>query len=148
MYKRFLRFGFIELSFLVRFIFRNQNRMIKNPQKLIKLFSLVVIFLFLSKGIIASGGMGGGGGPIPQGKDRERFHLGKAVYNREIELSPVDPTKEIVQAERLEYLQGSLPNSEKKRVSLPGLAGKLSDLQLDSLEYFLSVRFNVKLEKK
>ncbi len=92
--------------------------------------------------------MGGGGGPIPQGKDREKFHLGKAIYNQEIDLSTSDPAKEISQSEKLEYLQGSLPNPEKKRVTLPNLAGKLTDIQLEALEYFISVRFNVKLEKK
>jgi hypothetical protein len=92
--------------------------------------------------------MGGGGGPIPQGKDREKFHLGKAIYNQEIEITQMDPSKEVLQAERLEYLQGSLPNPEKKRVTLPNFAGKLTELQLEALEYFISVRFNVKLEKK
>ena len=96
----------------------------------------------------SSGGMGGGGGPIPQGKDREKFHLGKAIYNQEIEITQMDPSKEVLQAERLEYLQGSLPNPEKKRVTLPNFAGKLTELQLEALEYFISVRFNVKLEKK
>lgn len=108
---------------------------------------LLILFL-VSFGLQSSGGMGGGGGPIPQGKDRERFHLGKAVYNQEIELPSIDTSREVSQSERLEYLQGSLPNSEKKRVTLPGLAGKLTDAQMDALEYFISVRFNVKLEKK
>ena len=92
--------------------------------------------------------MGGGGGPIPQGKDREKFHLGKAIYNQEVELTALDTSREVAQAERLEYLQGSLPNPEKRRVTLPSLAGKLTDSQIEALEYFISVRFNVKLEKK
>lgn len=87
-------------------------------------------------------------GQIPQGNDREKFHLGKSVFNQEIELSAVDKAKEVVQSERLDYLQGSLPNTEKRRVNLPDLAGKLTDEQLDALEYFVSIRFNVKLEKK
>ncbi len=98
--------------------------------------------------IYGSGGFGGGGAPIPQGKDREKYHLGKAIYNSEIELSQVDSSKEVIQAEKLEYLQGALPNPEKKRVTLPNLAGKLTDLQVEALEYFISIRFNVKLEKK
>jgi len=113
-----------------------------------KIFLFLFLFTLMSVSLFSSGGMGGGGGPIPQGKDREKFHLGKAVYNQEIELSPIDVSKEVAQAEKLEYLQGALPNPEKRRVTLPNLAGKLSDLQIEALEYFISVRFNVKLEKK
>jgi len=113
-----------------------------------KIFLFLFLFTFVSVSLYSSGGMGGGGGPIPQGKDREKFHLGKAVYNQEIELFPIDVSKEVAQAEKLEYLQGALPNPEKRRVTLPNLAGKLSDLQIEALEYFISVRFNVKLEKK
>lgn len=98
----------------------------------------------------ASGGFSGGGvAQIPKGKDREKYHLGKSVYNREIEIpTEADPSKTQPQKIRLEYLQGSLPNSEKQRVNLEELAGKLTQEQLDSLEYFVSVRFNVKLEER
>lgn len=98
----------------------------------------------------ASGGFSGGGvAQIPKGKDREKYHLGKSVYNREIEIpAEADSSKIQSQKIRLEYLQGSLPNSEKQRVNLEELAGKLTQEQLDSLEYFVSVRFNVKLEEK
>jgi len=113
-----------------------------------KILIAFILFTISFTSLQSSGGMGGGGGPIPQGKDREKFHLGKAIYNQEIEVTPMDPSKEVLQAERLEYLQGSLPNPEKKRVTLPNYAGKLTELQLDALEYFISIRFNVKLEKK
>ena len=116
-----------------------------NKYTILTIFIALSFFTFLN----ASGGFGGGGvGQIPQGQDREKFHLGKSIYNQEIELSPVDKAKETSQAERLDYLQGSLPNTEKRRVNLPELAGKLTDVQIDALEYFVSVRFNVKLEKK
>jgi hypothetical protein len=113
-----------------------------------KILIAFILFTISFTSLHSSGGMGGGGGPIPQGKDREKFHLGKAIYNQEIEVTQMDPSKEVLQAERLEYLQGSLPNPEKKRVTLPNFAGKLTELQLEALEYFISVRFNVKLEKK
>ncbi|AOP36051.1 hypothetical protein A0128_11910 [Leptospira tipperaryensis] len=111
---------------------------------LISLFSVLVFPSF------ASGGFSGGGvAQIPKGKDREKYHLGKSVYNHEIEITAVaDPAKTAAQKIRLEYLQGSLPNSEKQRVNLEEFAGKLTPEQLDSLEYFVSIRFNVKLEDK
>ncbi len=112
-------------------------------------FLLLLILITFNSPYFASGGFGGGGvGQIPQGQDREKFHLGKSIYNQEIELGVLDKTKETAQAERLDYLQGSLPNTEKRRVNLSDLAGKLSDEQLSALEYFISIRYNVKLEKK
>lgn len=110
-----------------------------------KIFFSLFILGSVSTSILASGGFGGGVGQIPQGKDREKFLIGKAVYNQEAEITAVDTSKEIVQLERLEYLQGSLPNVEKKRVNLPEFAGKLTDIQMNALEYYVSVRYNVKL---
>ncbi|BDA77916.1 hypothetical protein LPTSP3_g08460 [Leptospira kobayashii] len=118
-------------------------------KKIITAFTIFVI-TSLTLSIFPSGGFGGGGvAQVPQGKDREKFHLGKAVFNQEVELATAtDKTKEVAQAERLDYLQGALPNTEKRRVSLPDFAGKLTEEQLDALEYFVSIRFNVKLDKK
>lgn len=99
--------------------------------------------------LLSSGGFSGGGvAQIPQGKDREKFHLGKAIYNQEIEVGTLDKTKENEQAERLDYLQGAIPNSEKRRVNLGDFAGKLTKEQLEALEYFVSIRFNIKLNEK
>ncbi|WP_394854569.1 hypothetical protein [Leptospira ellisii] len=98
----------------------------------------------------ASGGFSGGGvAQIPKGQDREKYHLGKSVYNLEVEIpAEIDAAKTQEQKIRLEYLQGSLPNTEKQRVNLEQLAGRLTPEQLDALEYFVSVRFNVKLENR
>ncbi|TGN21119.1 hypothetical protein [Leptospira idonii] len=116
-------------------------------KQIVALFLLIYLSGFSS--VFASGGFGGGGvGQVPQGKDREKFHLGKSIYNLEIELPPTDKTKVVAQSEQLDYLQGSLPNSEKQRVNLPDLAGKLTSEQLEALEYFVSIRFNVKLRAK
>ncbi len=110
------------------------------------------LFLFLLFSFFdlcyASGGFGGGVDQISGERDKEKFHLGKAVYNEEIELLSEDNTKSVSQRARLDYLQNALPNPEKRRVKLPSLAGKLSDKQLDALEYFLSIRFNIKLYQK
>jgi hypothetical protein len=109
---------------------------------------LLTTMLSLVTSLIPSGGFGGGGiSQIPEGKDKDKYHLGKSIYNKEeIKLGDIDKTKEAQQLDRLEYLQGSLPNTEKRRVNLLELAGKLSKEQLDSLEYFISVRFNLKLK--
>ncbi|EOQ87357.1 hypothetical protein LEP1GSC202_3595 [Leptospira yanagawae serovar Saopaulo str. Sao Paulo = ATCC 700523] len=112
---------------------------------------LLVINLFLTNVVFASGGISGGGiANIPQGQDREKYHLGKAIYNQEVSLEK--PTNTNInttdQEERLEYLQGSLPNTEKRRVNLPDFSGKLTEEQLQALEYFIQVRFNIKLPEK
>ncbi|MCG6153447.1 hypothetical protein [Leptospira bandrabouensis] len=114
-----------------------------------KLIKILILNLLLITGVYASGGIGGGGiANIPQGQDREKYHLGKAVYNQDITLEKQTNIKQIDQEERLEYLQGSLPNTEKRRVNLPDFAGKLTEEQLQALEYFIQVRFNVKLPEK
>ncbi|TGK55314.1 hypothetical protein EHQ16_08100 [Leptospira kanakyensis] len=115
-----------------------------------KNFITFLIFnLLLISSAFASGGIGGGGiANIPQGQDREKYHLGKAVYNQDLTLEKQPNVKLIEQEERLEYLQGSLPNTEKRRVNLPDFAGKLTEEQITALEYFVQVRFNVKLPEK
>ncbi|TGL49546.1 hypothetical protein EHQ61_14005 [Leptospira wolffii] len=110
----------------------------------------IAVFLFFSDVVQASGGFGGGGvaGQTLRGKEREKFNLGKAIYNGEVALDAKKEELAKTQKNRLEYLQGSLPNSEKGRVNLEDLAGKLSEEQISALEFFVSVRFNVKLEEK
>ncbi|EPG64533.1 hypothetical protein [Leptospira wolffii] len=107
-------------------------------------------FLFFSDIAMASGGFGGGAvaGQTLRGKEREKFNLGKAIYNGEVALDAKKEDLVKAQKNRLEYLQGSLPNSEKGRVNLEDLAGKLSEEQISALEFFVSIRFNVKLEEK
>ncbi|EMY70998.1 hypothetical protein [Leptospira vanthielii] len=110
---------------------------------------ILIMNLLLITGINASGGIGGGGiANIPQGQDREKYHLGKAVYNQDITLDSQTKVNPQEQEERLEYLQGSLPNTEKRRVNLPDFSGKLTEEQLQALEYFVQVRFNVKFPEK
>lgn len=113
------------------------------------LFQILFIISVFSNSIIASGGISGGGiANIPQGQDREKYHLGKAIFNQEISLEKQTNSNLNDQEERLEYLQGSLPNTEKRRVNLPEFSGKLSEEQLQALEYFIQVRFKIKLPEK
>ncbi|TGM05143.1 hypothetical protein [Leptospira jelokensis] len=112
---------------------------------------LIVINLFITNIVLASGGISGGGiANIPQGQDREKYHLGKAIFNQEVSLEKQTNANVNTadQEERLEYLQGSLPNTEKRRVNLPDFSGKLTEEQLQALEYFIQVRFNIKLPEK
>ncbi|MDX1957449.1 MAG: hypothetical protein SFU98_02695 [Leptospiraceae bacterium] len=109
-------------------------------------YRFLLLLISMNTIILGSGGFGGGIDQIQGGNDREKFQLGKSIYNQEIELKKNDALDEVAQSERLKYLQNSLPNPEKKRVDLPSLAGKLSAAQLKSLEYFLKIRFNLKLE--
>ncbi|MGV3665802.1 MAG: hypothetical protein ACO1NV_06700 [Leptospira bouyouniensis] len=110
---------------------------------------LLLVSLLFTNILLASGGISGGGiANIPQGQDREKYHFGKAVFNQEITLEKQPNININDQDERLEYLQGSLPNTEKRRVNLPDLSGKLTEEQLQALEYFIQVRFNIKLPEK
>jgi len=111
-----------------------------------KFFLFFFLAILINTILIGSGGFGTGISQIQGGNDREKFQLGKSIYNQEIELNKNDALDEAAQLERLNYLQNSLPSPEKKRVDLPSLAGKLSAAQLKSLEYFLKIRFNLKLE--
>ncbi|TGJ99052.1 hypothetical protein EHQ53_10765 [Leptospira langatensis] len=111
---------------------------------------LTAIITYFFQPTFASGGFGGGSvaGQALRGKEREKFNLGKAIYNGEVALDAKRDELTKTQKNRLEYLQGSLPNAEKGRVSLEDLAGKLSEEQISALEFFVSIRFNVKLEEK
>lgn len=116
-----------------------------------KILSVCLIFFTLSQiALFASGGVSGGGVVnIPQGKDRDKYHLGKAVFQKELDFKETIPASQIKENEdRLEFLQGSLPNTEKRRTDLTELSGKITKEQLEALEYFLSVRFNIKIDKK
>lgn len=99
--------------------------------------------------IHASGGYGGGGIQQDKGKiDKEKYQLGKAIYNREIKIdTEVDEAKKFPQYERLTRIQTKLPRPEQRRTNLLDYAGRLTEEQLEALQHFVGVRFNVRLEK-
>jgi hypothetical protein len=71
------------------------------------------------------------------------YELGKAIFSGKATLNDSSSTDARPQRARLSDLQQKLPPSLKKTVDLPGMAGKLSPVQLEALEYFLKVRHKI-----
>jgi hypothetical protein len=91
----------------------------------------------------ASGGYSGVFTP-PAVVDRAKFELGKQIYSGSATLaSETDPETLAAQQPILARWQENLPKSQKKKVDLPALAGRLSPAQLQALSHFLEVRFRV-----
>jgi len=70
--------------------------------------------------------------------DRARFDLGQKVFNGKTAPAQGDAT---AQQARLATLQQQLPEKVAAKKDLTALAGRLSDEQLDSLEYFVRQRY-------
>jgi hypothetical protein len=70
------------------------------------------------------------------------YELGKAIFAGKATLYD-SSTDARPQRARLSDLQQKLPPALKKTVDLPGMAGKLSPVQLEALEYFLKVRHKI-----
>jgi hypothetical protein len=72
-----------------------------------------------------------------------KYELGKAVFNGKATMTAGAGNAD-VQGEKLAAWQKALPVAAAKTVNLPALAGKLTTEQIDALEYFLEVRYNLK----
>jgi hypothetical protein len=70
--------------------------------------------------------------------DRDRYDLGQKVFNGKT--APVQGNARS-QKPRLEALQGRLPAKVAAQKHLPSLAGKLTNEQLESLEYYVGERY-------
>jgi len=70
--------------------------------------------------------------------DRDKFDLGQKVFNGKTAPSSGDAS---AQRTRLAALQTQLPEKVAKKKDLTALAGKLTDSQLDSLEYYIKERY-------
>lgn len=70
--------------------------------------------------------------------DRDRYDLGQKVYNGKTAAAQGDATS---QRARLESLQSRLPANVAKKKDLTTLAGKLTEQQLDALDYFVKERY-------
>lgn len=70
--------------------------------------------------------------------DRDRFDLGQKVFNGKAAPANGDAN---AQRTRLAALQTQLPEKVARKKDLTALAGKLSDSQLDALEYYVKERY-------
>lgn len=75
--------------------------------------------------------------------DSGKYELGKNLFLGKVVPNSTGKDR-ASQATILRDLQGKLPKKVQAAVNLPALAGKLSPQQLDSLGYYLSVRYKVK----
>jgi hypothetical protein len=80
--------------------------------------------------------------PPPKGQagkvDRDKFDLGQKVFSNRMALAQGDAA---AQRPRLQALQAQLPEKVAKKKDLTALAGKLSDQQLEALEYYVAQRY-------
>lgn len=83
--------------------------------------------------------------PQPSLIDSEKYELGKAVFLGRIQGTSTAASLQVTQAQRLRSLQSGLPVKARQSAKLPDLAGKLSEAQMNALEYYLKVRFKVTL---
>ena len=74
--------------------------------------------------------------------DQEKYGLGQKVYEGSVMTAGGGNAD--AQMTRLKAAQMKLPADAMKMKNLPSLAGKLSDAQLDALEYFVAQRFAMK----
>ncbi|MEY2877889.1 MAG: hypothetical protein RLZZ15_269 [Verrucomicrobiota bacterium] len=74
--------------------------------------------------------------------DQEKYGLGQKVYEGSA-MTPGGGNADAQRA-RLQSAQAMLPADAMKAKDLPALAGKLSAVQLEALEYFVAQRFGMK----
>ena len=91
----------------------------------------------------ASGGYAGVFTP-PAVVDRAKFEIGKQIFTGTATLAAeADATAQAAQQPILQRWQRDLPGSQKKKVDLPAMAGRLSQAQLESLSHYVEIRFRV-----
>ena len=77
--------------------------------------------------------------------DKEKYELGKKIYSGKARLTgqpAADAAK--TQEARLRTLQARLPESAQKKTDLTALAGRLTAVEMDALEYYVNKRFPIR----
>lgn len=79
---------------------------------------------------------------MDEGLEVEKFELGRRLYAGMLRLPESDSKATSDQADRLQGIIKRLPTTQSKSADrLAQLAGRLTDLQLQALEYFVEERF-------
>lgn len=76
--------------------------------------------------------------------DSTKYTLGQKLYTGQVKLGATDAKLTAKQSIRLKELQNQLPKAVQKTAKLPEMAGKLNASQLNALEYYLQMRYQVK----
>lgn len=115
--------------------------------KLCPLLALVATELFASGSYVTRP-------PLPASHDSARYELGKAIALGRAPLPGVKtaPAGKLAgarqegeaQSRRLSALQDQLPGRIRSTMTLPALAGRLTEGQLEALEYYLRVRYKIR----
>ena len=109
-----------------------------------KLLIQLFIYLLLTSSLCASGSYPGKPGKPPKTPDVNRYQMGKAIFTGKKKLTKVDDSKKNAQTALLEKINKKLSSKVKRKYKIINLAGKMDDKQMDSLLYYLSVRYKIK----
>lgn len=112
------------------------------PRPSMFLVSLIALALSASS-LSASGSYSGQSVRPPAGIDADRYAVGKELFHGRMELPDPDPATEADQRQVLVAVQENLPSKARKAADLPPMAGRLADAQLESLLYFVKIRYKV-----
>ena len=76
--------------------------------------------------------------------DTTKYITGKKLFTGTTTLQERPETTELV-APKLKALQEALPGAVKRTIDLNGMAGKLTTIQMEALEYYIAIRFRIVL---
>ena len=103
-----------------------------------------ILFAVTSLGLLASGSYPGKPGKPPRTPDVNRYQLGKAIFTGKKKLAAADDARKEAQSATIAKIESKLPAKVKRKYSVTGFAGKLSDKEMGALIYYLGVRYRIK----
>lgn len=75
----------------------------------------------------------------------DKYHRGKQIFTGRAKFDNGSSSPAAQYAERLKKLQALLPQAAQGSVKLPQLAGKINADHLEDLEYYLGVRYRIRV---